>query len=236
MNNLHRQLNIKVRKEIEMLLSHKIHPKIHKDTDGVWVFSGPGTFFEPLDKGQKPWMQWMDRYRILYGATIVREVTAKRLHKQSQDVTRTDILGYGPVLIYNGTHKENQALRLALKSALSIIPYEKVIIIDKVKGANNQFREIKNTKDQILSLPKDIAGSGKKIQKRIALVSNSAHIERILRYLEKYKPIPEYIKVEVFPLKLPKKSEEAEVKEEMDKIWKYFQKGDLSWFPFPVEE
>jgi hypothetical protein len=232
MDSQEKILKNEVRHEIEYLLKHNQHPPIHPDTDAVWVFSGPGTFLKALENNEQNFTRWMDRYRILYGLNIVKKVTAKKLKKSSGEITKQDILENGPLFIYNGTEEENKDLRAALNHELSILPSEKVIIVDQVK-IDGTIQEIENTLDQIKSFPKELVG--KQITNRIAIVSHAPHIARILRYFEEFKLFPETVTVEVFSL-TPIHSEALYMHEEMEKIWQYFQKGDLSWNPIPAEE
>lgn len=225
-------LKNEVRHEIEYLMQHNQHPAIHPDTDAVWVFSGPGTFFKALESGEQNLTKWMDRYRILYGLAIVKQVTAKRLNKNADEITKEDILQNGPLFIYNGNEIENTDIRKALRHELSILPAEKVLIIDKVK-TDARIEDIETTLDQIKSFPKELIG--KQIKKRIAIVSHAPHIARILRYFEEFKLFPETITVEVFSI-TPIHDQALYMHEEMEKIWQYFQKGDLSWNPISVEE
>lgn len=220
-----------IRREVAYLSHHASHPAIHTDIDAVWVFSGPGTFFIPLDPGEPKHFAWMDRYRILYGLAVVRKVAAKRLGKDFTAITSEDILKEGPILIYNGTPKENAALRKELAVIGKSMPPEKVIIIDEVKNA--KVKEIKNTLDQIKSFPKSMIGNT--IKHRVALISHAAHLSRILRYIEKYQIFPRYVKVELFPIIDSDKEAMSDAEKETNKIWEYFKKGDLSWDPFPAE-
>jgi hypothetical protein len=225
-------LKNEVRHEIEYLLRHNQHPPIHPDTDVVWVFSGPGTFFKALEQGEQNFTRWMDRYRILYGLSIVKEVTAKKLKQSSKEIVKNDILQHGPLFLYNGNEEENRDLRAALDNKLTILPREKVMIIDKIIS-EEPIQPIENTLDQIKSFPKEIIGN--KLQKRIAIVSHAPHIARILRYFEEYNLFPETIIVEVFSL-TPVHEQALYMHEEMEKVWQYFQQGDLSWDPIPVEK
>jgi hypothetical protein len=221
-----------VQHEVEYLVRHASHPPIHIDIDAVWVFSGPGTFFTPLDPGEPAHFAWMDRYRILYGLSIVRKITAKRLQKSFEAITRHDILEHGPLFIYNGNPEENAALRKAFSGAGHSMPQEKIIIVDNVEKENISV-PIQNTLDQVESFPTKLIG--REIRHRIAVVSHAAHLSRILRYLEEYQIFPDNIVVELFPVKDSEKNTMLDTKEETDKIWEYFQKGDLSWNPFPTE-
>lgn len=227
-----KKLQDAIRNEVQYLVQHASHPPIHKDTDAVWVFSGPGTFFIPLDPGESKQFAWMDRYRILYGLALMRRITAKRLGKKFESVTGEDILHEGPLFIYNGTPKENRALKKELMVIEKSIPKEKVVIIDKIHDGPKS-RSIANTLDQIKSFPKRLIGNT--IKHRVAIVSHAAHLSRIMRYLEKYQIFPKNIVIELFPLSEPGKDVSYYVEKETEKIWKYFKKGDLSWDPFPSE-
>lgn len=231
--NQHEQiLKNEVRHEIEYLMRHNQHPPIHPDTDAVWVFSGPGTFLKALENGEQNYTRWMDRYRILYGLNILKEVTAKKLSNSPKEITKKDLEEFGPLFIYNGNKHENNDLRTALDHELNIIPKEKMIIIDRVES-EDKIQSIENTLDQIKSFPKDIIG--KQIKSRIAIVSHAPHIARILRYFQEFKLFPESITVEVFSL-TPRHHEALYMHEEMEKVWDYFLKGDLSWNPIKAEE
>lgn len=232
MNQQEQILKNEVRHEIEYLMRHNQHPPIHPDTDAVWVFSGPGTFLKALENGEQNYTRWMDRYRILYGINILKEVTAKKLQKSPNEITKEDFAENGPLFIYNGNEEENKDFRSALDHELNILPREKMIIIDKVI-TDNAIQSIENTLDQIKSFPKELID--KTIKKRIAIVSHAAHIVRILRYFDEYKLFPDSITVEVFSL-TPKHHEALYMHEEMEKVWEYFKKGDLSWNPISVEK
>lgn len=228
-------LKTEVLHEIEYLLKYNKHPIIHEDIDIVWVFSGPGTYLTPLEKGERLWMKWMDKHRILYGVAIVRKVTAKRLHKSQLHVTKDNIREYGPFFLYNGRPNENTAILKALQSHTFPLPEEKVVIIDHVHKTNRIIGPIGSTLDQIRSFSEEHLGANKGFC-RIALVSHAEHFPRILRYLEQYKPIPSNAKVEVFSLKPPQEGLDAYNKAEINKVWKYFKNGELSWDPFPLED
>lgn len=225
-----------VAQEVLDIIKTRAHPKIDPKIEAVWVFSGPGTYFHALKAGEKPWESWMDRKRILYGVAIVRAVTAKRLAKQSSEVTKEDIDRSGPYFLYNGIPKENDALRLALTAPDSFLPKEKVIIIDSVHELNGNTHAIYQTLDQVKSIPSELFGKNGMFKRCIALVSHAEHFPRILRYLEKYRPISESIRIELFPLVLPENFHDVALAEEEEKVWEYFKKGDLSWNPFPRTE
>jgi hypothetical protein len=223
-----------VRDEIDDLLNRTHKPEIDPLIDAIWVFSGPGTITEPLKEGDEYWRKWMDRHRIIYGITLVKEITKKRIGKMTDEVTTKDIENQGPYFIYNGTKEENEALRKVLFSGLSLIPKEKIIIIDSFYD-NGGKEDIKNTLDQIHSFSQANLEEKKILKNKIALVSHAQHFPRILRYINMYKPFPEYIQLEVFSLKPPAKYSEEFTEEEAEKVWDYFLNGDLSFAPAAVD-
>lgn len=234
MNDLARKLKSQASEEIIRLRNKNNNQQVSTNFDAVWVFSGPGTIKQPLKEGDNPLRKWMDRDRILYGAELITKITAMRLHKTYNRITRNDILNSGPFLIYNGIPRENADFREVLQSPSCLLPYEKVYIVDEVFD-KNVFYPIKNTLDQIKSFPKAFLNNGL-IKERIAIVSHAEHFPRILRYIKKYNIIPEHIKITVFPLKSAREVENEYYEEEVNKVWEYFQKGNLSWSPIPTEE
>ena len=221
-----------IHNEITYLAKHDYHPKIHSDIDAVWIFSGPGTFYQPLDSGEPTFMAWEDRYRILYGISLARKVTAIRMGKNLQTISDIDMQSRGPIIIYNGIPSENADFRKAIYGKDHIYPSNKVRIVDVVSNGDT-VRTISNTLDQIKSFPKKEIG--RSIHRRVAVISHAAHLARIIRYFKQYKIFPEHITVELFSVRESKKNLMMDAQEETEKIWKYFLKGDLSWDPFPVE-
>lgn len=229
-----KELQKTVLHEIEYLLRHNTHPPIHADTDAVWIFSGPGTFAKPLQQNEFHfWEKWMDKYRILYGVSIAQQITAKRTGKNVQKITKEDLAHNGPYIIYNGTPQQNKEfMRANLNDSISF-PTKKILVIDHAHNDDGSIHPIVNTLDQIKNLDEDLI----KIDsfRRVAVVSHAEHFPRILRYLEKYKPLSEETIIEVFSLKPPKNGISEYNREEIEKVWEYFQKGDLSFNPLPVE-
>jgi hypothetical protein len=148
------------------------------DIQAVFVFSGPGNYFEPLKPGQTPWTRWMDHDRIRAGVAMMSEVTAARMRRDGIEVERThpvtgevrvgvprvggqvtkaDIAQYGPKFVYNGVPStsqdflsENEALRLAMVSRSSKLPVKNVVIMDEVTDASGTHA-IRHTADQVNS-------------------------------------------------------------------------------------
>lgn len=219
-----------VKKEIKDLYKTQEEIEIHPETGVVWILSGPGNFFKPLDDEEK-YMQWMDRHRILYGILLARAITAKRCKKETKDLLQKDIQDNGPLIIYNGIPDENAALRKALNKSLVSYPLEKVIIIDKVIDGKKK-RNIIHTKDQILSFPLELLKKEK--TNTIAIISHIQHFPRIMRYLRMYKIFPDTLQVEIYGLKPPKEMNKEFSEEEANKVWDYYKKGDLSWRPIKI--
>jgi hypothetical protein len=223
-----------MRGEFRRLLSKGLPSNLPRCIDAVWVFSGPGTYDEPLSPGEKDYMCWMDRQRILSGITIVRRITAKRAKKKLNQIRREDVRRLGPLFIYNGTPEENNSLQNALKRPLFPLPAEKVVIVKSIRK-DKKGLPITNTLEQVESFPKELIGKGKPISHAIAIVSHAFHFPRILRYLEEHRILPAEIKVYAIPLKTATKAMRHYKKAEIEKVWKYFKKGDLAFEPFPIE-
>lgn len=231
MDNQEQILKKQVLKEITTLRSIANDQEAKEAIDGIWVFSGPGTFLVSLLNGENPRRKWMDRQRIICGIALVRIITAKRLKKKVVEVTKEDIKKSGPILIYNGIPIENDDFRKVMQSSNFILPFEKVVIVDGVTESPTISHPIKNTADQIKGFPKYLIGNNGPIKKHLALISHAEHLPRILRYLAKYQSVPEHIKIVLYPLKSSEEVYQEYKEEEAEKVWKYYKEGFLSWNP-----
>jgi len=172
--------------------------------EAVLVFSGPGTYYEPLKPGQPEWMRWMDRDRLRAGTAVVREVTASRKAEnlgltdkgRGSKMSLDDVRMFGPLLVYNGVpiddpefRHENISARRAFASEYSKLPEDRVIIIDELKDENGQTRPLHHTGDQTESLFQELADSKSPLAeiRNVALVSHLAHFIRIPFYLKNMK-------------------------------------------------
>ncbi|OGY27014.1 MAG: hypothetical protein A2Z42_02455 [Candidatus Woykebacteria bacterium RBG_19FT_COMBO_43_10] len=162
---------------------------------------------------------------------MVLQVTALRLGKSLQEIERLDVHIQGPMLVYNGTPTHNADLMAVLDLPNGLIPKSRVFIIEEVKDRSGESRLIRNTLDQILSFPTDQLGY--QLNGTVAIVSSAPHLPRILRYLGKYRPIPDAVPIRCFPVPSDPEWSEQFAEEEIDRVCEYLQQGYLTAAPYP---
>lgn len=213
------------RQAIEELRYGKEHPFVPtEDMDIVWVLSAPGTAFTNSDSGSYAGDS-SDRRVLEYGLHVVKEITALRLGKPVEEVTKEDVGTSGPILYYNGEdaatenniYPQNQHLAEWAKQPDFPIP-ESNVVIDRI--------DVANTPGQIESIIKYIKQNG--ISGKIATVSIGAHDARVFRYLEKDRAsFPEDVEFVSAPA-LQTHNPVGTTKRELDKVLIYSQKGDMA--------
>lgn len=212
--------------------------------DAVFVFSGPGTYYDRLKPGQQEYVRWMDRDRIRAGVAVVKEVTAQRIAEtekttiRGHHISKEAILKYGgPYFVYNGVPVENEILRRALKSPYCPLPTEKTLIIDEVYEGDHII-PIRHTGDQFKSFYQAITNPNCPLFgiKNVALV---AHIPDFIRhpfYAEEYnrrlgaangQPLNFWF----YALRSRLGTEEAHMEAELQRLPVYAAKGDLATEP-----
>lgn len=193
--------------EIDHLEQAAKQPNLPKTSDQarkikvIWCFSGPGTYDLPFKEDRykdKPWARFMDRRRLNYSAWLMKRITEITLGRSLDGIKdpqgmKAAIYGFGPYLIYNGTADENETVRNVLTRQGVAISKEKVHIIDA--GIDRTFDQIRS-----FSLPPGLELTD---GDKIALVSHSPHLIRILHMLNKVKSLPQSAKVQVFPIIAP---------------------------------
>ena len=156
-------------------------PKPQEDWDVVWVISGPEIDFagnvNPGEKVIPNYNQTKQRFEA--GLKIARDVTALRLQKQPEEVTKEDIENSGPSIYYNAKAASNEYIReIAQPNNLLETKYnfpgQKIIV------TNNE--SIMNTDHQFEDFPAEMT----KPNAKIVIVSNLHHLPRIKRYVQKY--------------------------------------------------
>lgn len=168
------------------------------DIEAVFVFSGPGTYYDKLkpESHNPDWMKWMDRDRIRAGVAIVREVTASEIEKtvivpkvRTNTISKDDVINLGPLFVYAGIPVENEVFEKALDSQYSKLPKEKTVILNKVAEDDGREHPIRHTGDQVRALYQEISDPKSPLYgiKNIALVSSLAHFIRIPFYVKKYQ-------------------------------------------------
>lgn len=185
-------------------------PEAAKRIKAVYDVSSAGTYLREYqdDRYKKiPWAGWADRRRLNYSATLIRRLTeiisgrsyktpkGTRLNLQQVEQLRSDIEQLGPYLIYGSTAEQNEDVKQALEEKGAIIPRSKVhIIAERVVNTN--------TVDQMqtFSLPPNL-----QIQKGdiLAVVAHAPHMVRVLHMLNRYKPLPEGMIVQPYPMPAP---------------------------------
>lgn len=215
--------------------------------EAVFVFSGPGTYFQRLKPEDEEWMGWMDKDRIRLGVALVREVTAARMreagidpNKKGHFVSKEDIVRNGPGLIYNGTPEENSGFRKALSSQFAKIPEEKVDIFDTFVNYDGDSQNYRHTGDQVMGLYQHLVDPESRLYgvRNIALVSHLAHFMRIPFYIEKYHKeyLGEDVAINYYPYALEERGGNLgiNVEEEIPKVTEYIKRGDMSDQPYPL--
>lgn len=243
-NSLDKAIEIVRRLEEKRETEKRTYPP---DIEAVFVFSGPGTYFQRLKPEDEEWMGWMDKDRIRLGVALVREVTASRMReadlaqdKRGHFVSKEDIIKNGPVFIYNGTQDENRDFRKALSSQFAKIPKEKVDIIDTFVNSDGNPQPYRHTGDQVKGLYQHLVDPKSRLYgvRNIALVSHLAHFMRIPFYIEKYHKeyLSEDVVINYYPYALEERGGNTEINidEEIPKITEYIKRGDMSDQPYPL--
>ena len=174
----------------------------------LWVISAPGTYFKPRKEDRykdKKWSQWNDRQRINHAFEIGRKlVEVKSGHPISHNWVEAEreINAQGPLVVYNGTPEEDEAVLEAIKTPWLRIPEDKAYPKNKVYVIN-PIAAIGNTVNQIHSfrLPKEF-----KIESgdEIGLVIHAPQAVRFLYMLNNFpQVIPKGVTLRVFPLPTP---------------------------------
>lgn len=219
------QFNKIVIEEIRQRVEATETAPVPYDIDLVWSISGPGSVLEPPANGLYAG-RLTDKERVDHAIAIVITVTAAKLNKDLDEVTREDIEKHGPYLYYNGEsqgqgqYAQNEALLLWAQATDFPLPFSHVII--------SQLAEI-YTPGQIKDLIKYLEEHPE--IKKIAVVTHVAHERRVSRYLAHYLHLfPQGIQFLGYPVKETIVPEPA-IADEAEKIRRYAQKGDLAADP-----
>lgn len=179
---------------------------VAENVKALWVFSGSGTYDKPFkdDAYEKiSWAHGMDRARLNRAAWLVRKIAEIRGNEaalrgslsripEGKVRARELILKYAPLIIYNGREDESAVVRAVLTRAGVVVPREKVLILGE---------GIRNTRDQVKAFA--LPDSCKEDGKEIGLVSHAPHLMRIAHMLNRYRPLPDDMKVRLFPIASP---------------------------------
>jgi hypothetical protein len=187
------------------------------DWDLVWVLSGPEITLE--EKGATGVVN-ENRSRLVTGFRVVREVTAKRLNKNIEDVTTDDIKDSGPKIFFNGYESHNDYFRELQKGDTleSVYHFPKEGIIVAPVGTN-----IQHTGTQFETFPEELL----KDKRKVILVSSARHLPRIKRYIGLDNPLHKVsdriILYPASPIQFPL----GATKREVSNIETYQEKGIL---------
>ncbi|MBI2051920.1 hypothetical protein HYT33_04130 [Candidatus Roizmanbacteria bacterium] len=208
----------------------------------LWVLSGPGTYDVATkdDRYQdRPWARWMDRKRLNYAATLTRKLTeivvgiprqsrpkGKELMTEEVAQLRSSIERYGPYIIYNGRQDENRVVENVLRREGVMIPTGKVYVI---------YNNIDKTIDQVKSfrLPPDIQ---LETGDTIGVITHAPHMMRLMHILNYFKPFPENVTVQAFPLPSPYDGGQEHTMDEICGLLNYvFVSGGATEEPYPYK-
>jgi hypothetical protein len=165
-------------RELQYTKEHPFVPTA--DMGMVWVLSAPGTYETPADDGVYAG-ESSDRKCIDYGVKVVKQITALRVGKPVEEVTKEDIEAHGPIFYYNGEssttkntrYAQNAHLEEAMKKPDFPIPASKMIIDDI---------DVANTPAQMRGIIAWLNKTGYK--GKIPTVSIGGHNSRVGRYIE----------------------------------------------------
>lgn len=207
---------------------------ITEDIDLVWAISAPGTVKDvanfPEGMRNNPYQGTKFNEGIVNRSVeIVLEVTALRLGKEVEDVTKDDIKEHGPILFYNGESEanvqkgsfplQNEHFKELVEREDFPVPLEKIVIGELEKA--NTPGQVEQISELLTHFPK---------VRKIAAVCGIPHTVRVGRYIEHYSDrLPEGIEVASFPVHLNETDVESKlVALEIGKAAIYAEKGDLS--------
>lgn len=242
-NMLHERADSVVQRLKEVAANHeRTYPS---KIQAVFVFSGPGTYYERLKPGREEHWRWMDRDRIRAGVAVVREVTASGIrelgidpHKKGHYTTHKEILQHGPLFVYDGIPVENEALRTALESPFCKIPKEKAVVIDEVSEDDGASHPIRHTGDQVKSFYQQLSNPNSPLHsiERVALVAHIPDFIRNVFYTKKYND--EYIAAGgkglqfwAYGLISRRGTEDKHIASELSRLVAYAQRGHLAFEP-----
>lgn len=178
----------------------------------IWDVSGMGTYLKPYQKDRWegiPWVEWTDRRRSNYSVVLARRLIAQRtgneyispkgveLSSEYINSLRSDWERVGPYIIYGSTAEQNEDVKRGLEEPKVIVPESKVHVID-FPGEPGE-RDAVNTLKQVqaFTFPDELQIKDGDI---LAIVTHAPHMVRLLHMLGKYRPFPEGLTVQPYPM------------------------------------
>jgi hypothetical protein len=194
------------------------------DINVVWVLSEPGTVKKNSNDGVYAGAS-SDRININHGVELVQQITALRINKSVDEITKEDIHDHGPIFFYNGEGSSTANANYSQVNDLTELVATPEFPIPASKVAIDCL-EIAHTPAQIESVAHylkehDISG-------KIAVVSIGAHLARVGRYLEHHKEeLPEGVEF-VNAASTQTHNPVGTTVREIHKVQQYLEKGDLA--------
>jgi len=194
--------------------------QMFNDLGALWVVSGGGSYLcEIIDTSSdnknigNSWYLGQDKDRLDY-AKLWLDALPK---KQKSDL---------PVLIYNGTFQQNADLLKAIEDKIFDLPKSRLYIAPG---------KITRTIEQVqgFSFPPGFSPQGKKL----AVLSHTAHLPRILRFMNKFPKPFKGIEVVVLGLNVQNHAgQRAMVRSEVKNLLRYIARGEAAAEPYPFDK
>jgi len=188
----------------------EISKETTQKTKAIWCLSGSGSYLEPLISAPSDiplksslWAHGTDKKRLDYCAQLLHDLKNK---------------GGNPIFVYNGVEEQNEVLRKIASKNLGLNKNEFFI----PEGNNTK------TIDQVMNLtfPKQL-----KLEKLdiVGVVSHAAHLSRVMRMVEKFRPFPKNVDIMLYPLVFKNsRDEDRFVFSEIMGILGYISRGEIS--------
>ncbi|OGL37510.1 hypothetical protein A3B63_00275 [Candidatus Saccharibacteria bacterium RIFCSPLOWO2_01_FULL_49_22] len=197
------------------------------DIDMVWVISQPGTAKRASEDGIYKGIS-NDRKVIDYGIELIKEITALRLGKAPEEVTKEDIEASGPTLFYNGEDRNTRNSAYPQIEDLEELIDEPDFPVPRSKIVIDHIPEL-GTHTQVKGFFEYL--QQRQLPEKVAVVSMIHHSRRVARYLEHYKDqLPEGVSLVNAPVAETHETVGITLRE-VRKIADYAEKGDLSRDP-----
>lgn len=201
------------------------------DIDVIWVVGAPGLLLEHGSKpgwsSNFPWMDDLEWKNFGSAFALAIAVTAKRLGKNVDQITRQDVLESGPWLIYNDPAYE--PVSIILQESIGIpIPLEKTLLYGEFTDKEGNVRPIRNTMDQVdcIRMPEGVN------PRKVAICVLAAQMVRLGRLLAKTNNLPEGVEVLVVPTPSPLGHERGHaILECQGALINYFKHGNAEKTP-----
>ena len=207
--------------EIE-IVSKQENKEINPHIEYIFVLSGRSSYLKkPVDSPAIKDSE-DDYNRMELGIKIARTIVASRLKKPTGDkLDKEDLVKYGPQIIYNGTTKQNETLKSALKQGiLAHYPEEKFRILDLESGEENTRGQFKSLKEH-----SPLSNTS------VAIVTHAYHFPRVARMVGgKWHPFGLNTKIHFYLV--DRQLQAPGVKEDMvgevQRLPRYIKQGDLN--------